>query len=169
MRLAWVVRHVKPHHWPPSQSSCKGDVSSCLWRRSCVIGLQPSPKWHPIPYVVHYFWPGSIGNRAPFETKPKSGVFWSTEHVLHRLLIYSWTNVRGCVHNGLRYTITHLKQVLVMFNAQNRYQVLNIILYILLVTVSVPGNTFWTDVFTSPCNPHVPLWPRICCFRTEKC
>ena len=28
---------------------------------SCVC-----PKWHPIPYVVNYFWPGTMGNRVPF-------------------------------------------------------------------------------------------------------
>jgi hypothetical protein len=49
------------------------------------------PQWHPVPYIVHYFWPGSIGlwsklvhyvgNRVPFGThswfKLKSWT-WST-------------------------------------------------------------------------------------------
>ena len=32
------------------------------------------PKWHPIPYVLHYYWPGPMGNRVPFETQTMSGI-----------------------------------------------------------------------------------------------
>ena len=38
------------------------------------------PKWHRIPYIVHYFWPGPIGhyigNRVPFGTHSQTLNSW---------------------------------------------------------------------------------------------
>ena len=51
------------HHIPPG--------SSRLHQRRVTIDCVP--KWNPIPYIVHFFWPGPgwkvvhyIGNRVPF-------------------------------------------------------------------------------------------------------
>ena len=56
------------------------------------------PKWHPIPFIVHYFWPGSIGlrskivhyigNRVPFGTHHWSeAAVWDQEVVVNTELL----------------------------------------------------------------------------------
>jgi hypothetical protein len=39
-----------------------GIYNTCLWVSLSVV----HPKWHPIPYLMHYFSPGPLGNRALF-------------------------------------------------------------------------------------------------------
>ena len=43
------------------------------------------PKWHPIPFIGHYFWPGPIGNRVLF------GIKWPLDHThTHRQILLKW-------------------------------------------------------------------------------
>jgi hypothetical protein len=36
----------------------------CMSRKGEKSSLWLCPKWHPIPYIVHNFWPGPIGNSS---------------------------------------------------------------------------------------------------------
>ena len=68
------------NNWSERQllNGCMSDLCymlvSCKGWRQCV-----HPKWHPIPYVVHYCWPGiwskvvyRIGNRLSFGALPET-------------------------------------------------------------------------------------------------
>ena len=90
-------------------SDCVGAVEwwKCLrsWlraRRLRARTLSLRPKWHPIPYIVHYFWPNPcgqvvhyVGNRLQFGTwvlKPGPGVLELWEAGI-RLLSWPFTTL----------------------------------------------------------------------------
>ena len=45
-----------------------------IYEYSCEEKIVFGLNWHPISYVVHYFWPGPIGNRVPWPIGLRSNV-----------------------------------------------------------------------------------------------
>ena len=52
------------------------------------------PKWHPIPYIVHYFWPGPIGSKAVHYKAQTVFPQWTTLHLIH-CVIEAMTETSG--------------------------------------------------------------------------
>jgi hypothetical protein len=62
------------------------------------------PKWHPIPYIVHYFWP------EPYELWSKSSALWGAYGVIWVDLFLSAPRgqAKCCAHRIQKFIIVQL-------------------------------------------------------------
>jgi hypothetical protein len=76
--------HAHMHEHTQTHTHTPAEAITAPWRKHLETGaslvISPwsrlHPKWHRIPYIVHYFWPGPIGhyigNRVPFGTQTQT-------------------------------------------------------------------------------------------------
>ena len=93
-------------------------LSACfIYTLFTVVISRVYPKWHPIPYiepygpqskVVHY-----IGNRVPFETRPRPGSVELVRHLMDCVglasLFFPLTDLFN-VPNGSQWSCSHQQQ-----------------------------------------------------------